>query len=214
MALSLDKIKKDFAKNRTRWIVIASLASLLMVLTVKAYFEMKPRSANAGTFDAAINSINENIDTHESLNAVEVDAKLEQSRKLWQTLRTERGVAANAAFKFIPMYYSPAPGRQHTARQAAGELLSPSGEGRDQLTHASEIHQAAKKLVVKSTVVGSSNSRPVAVINGKILGVGDRINEFEIVSIKAREVAFKKDGVIVTVEMAGTLAPSNERRGR
>jgi len=213
MALSLDKIKKEIARNKKRAIVIAVLASVLMALTVKAYIEMKPRSANAETIGTVAV-----VDTRTSLSAAEVDAKLEQSRKLWQTLRTERGVAASAAFKFVPTYYSPAPGRQPTVQPTVGEgesnMLLPSGEGRAQPTRESEIRQAAKTLIVKSTVVGSSNSRPVAVINGKILGVGDRINEFEIVSIKAREVAFKMDGVTVTVEMAGTLAPSNVQRGR
>ncbi len=65
-----------------------------------------------------------------------------------------------------------------------------------------ETREQAKLLIVRSTVVGNGNSRPVAVINDQILTVGDRISGFEIVSIRAREVEFKKDGITLAVKMA------------
>jgi len=216
MALDVNKIKKNFARNKRRWMLIVTLSLVLAGLSVKAYMDMKPRSASAqtssaGAANAKVTGIGGRA-VKAPLTAAQVDAKIEQSYKLWQTLRVERGVPVKAAFQFVPMYYSPDPTpRAAAARNAAADAPMCEISSTPVLVEGSResnVRQAAKKLIVNSTIVGSGKTRPVAVVNGKILTVGDRIDKFEIVNIKAREVVFKLDGVTVTVEMANVPATS------
>ena len=84
----------------------------------------------------------------------------------------------------------------------------PTDAGKATVTSApSAAHMAAKTqaikaqaeaLVLQSTVLCE---RPMAIINGKVLSIGDWISGFEVVSIRARACDVKKDDVEITLEM-------------
>lgn len=61
------------------------------------------------------------------------------------------------------------------------------------------IRAQARVLVLQSTII---SSRPTVIINGQVLGVGDWINEFEIVEITARMCVVAKKGIRVQLEMS------------
>ncbi|MGN6370897.1 MAG: hypothetical protein ACTHN5_21800 [Phycisphaerae bacterium] len=204
MGLSLNQIKRDFAKHRKKSAVLGVLSLVMVGLFVKAYFELKPQAAAAlpvtetpaGAASAAV--------TGEEA-AANPEEKLAQSRELWKVMREKRGLDDAVAFKFEPSYFPIDPTRRaleadhvvpETPRVAAtsDEVLREMRER--------EIREQARGLVVKSTVVGNATSRPVAVINEHILSVGDVISGFTITAIQAREVDFKKDGVTLAVKMA------------
>jgi hypothetical protein len=65
---------------------------------------------------------------------------------------------------------------------------------------SAEVREAAASLMLQSTVVGNS---PLAVINGEIVRVGDRVESFLVVGIEARRVIVRKDGITVTLPLGG-----------
>jgi hypothetical protein len=60
------------------------------------------------------------------------------------------------------------------------------------------IHQLATELDLQSTM---ASDRPAAMINGKVLGVGDRINGFRIVQISTGQCVVEQDGVRISLQM-------------
>jgi hypothetical protein len=68
------------------------------------------------------------------------------------------------------------------------------------------IRAASRELIVRSTVMGAG--KPVAVVNDKILSVGDQINGFEVIAIRPRAVEFRKDKVTIEIAMPGNPNPN------
>ena len=64
---------------------------------------------------------------------------------------------------------------------------------------AQSVRAQARSLVLQSTII---SSRPTAIVNGQVLGVGDWINGFEVVEITARACAVAKKGIRVQLEMS------------
>jgi len=60
------------------------------------------------------------------------------------------------------------------------------------------VNDQAGVLALQSTM---ASNRPVAMINGKVLGVGDRIEGFDIVHISTGRCVVEKDGVQVSLQM-------------
>ena len=82
---------------------------------------------------------------------------------------------------------------------------SDDGEGRtglnevdEELVKARTVLEEADNLVLQSTV---QSDQPTAVINGKVLRVGDRIDGFEVVEIRPEACDVRKNGVEVTLFM-------------
>jgi len=62
-----------------------------------------------------------------------------------------------------------------------------------------EIQAQAQSLSLQSTVVGSVST---AIVNGRVLHVGDWINDFQVVKITSRYCQLEKSGIRVMLEMA------------
>jgi len=62
-----------------------------------------------------------------------------------------------------------------------------------------QVQAQAQSLSLQSTVVGSVST---AIINGRVLHVGDWINDFQIVEITSRYCQLEKSGIRVMLEMA------------
>lgn len=62
---------------------------------------------------------------------------------------------------------------------------------------------------LSSTLVASG--RRVAVVNGRVVGVGDRIDGARVVAIQAREVLLTNDGSRITLRLVGD---KNENNGQ
>jgi hypothetical protein len=60
------------------------------------------------------------------------------------------------------------------------------------------IRAEARKLSLQSTLLGSS---PRAMISRVLVSVGEKIQGFELVEIRSRQVTLRKDGVTVILEM-------------
>ena len=215
MALSFDKIKKDFARHQKRALILGVLVLVLLGFVFKAYFEMAPKAAEADSTATVEN-------TEATASAADTEVRIRQSKELWKTLRETQGVPPAAAFSFLPSYYNRDPSRPVRDLDRDAVKVTPqmvqtpqTNEQFERDARAADIKKQSLKLTVMSTIVGNGNSSPVAVINQRILSVGDTIEGFEIVAIKAREVVFKMDGVVLPVKMASAVkAPVDDAHGQ
>ena len=57
----------------------------------------------------------------------------------------------------------------------------------------------AQSLVLQTTMISSN---PTAIVNGRVMRIGDRILGFEVVEITPRACKVRKDGVTVILEMS------------
>ena len=62
-----------------------------------------------------------------------------------------------------------------------------------------EVQARAKALSLQSTVIGAV---PTAIINGRVLRVGDWISDFQVVEINSCSCQLEKSGIRVVLEMA------------
>ncbi len=62
-----------------------------------------------------------------------------------------------------------------------------------------QVQAQAQTLLLQSTVTGAVST---AIINGRVLHVGDWINEFQVVEITSRYCRLEKSGIRVMLEMA------------
>jgi len=67
------------------------------------------------------------------------------------------------------------------------------------------IRAEAADLVLQSTIVGTS---PTAIINDRVVRVGEKIGGFRVIEVTARNCVVEKDEVKVRLYMGGRMAPS------
>ena len=203
MAAVIEKLKRDFAKHKAKAIVLGILTLVMAVFVVKGVFEMAPRAATAGLQVGSTTVMEPPV-----IGAMQQDteARIRQGSELWRVLREQRGVQPTEAFSFDAAYFTPDPSRRIAAvpdpdTHVDSHPVTPvTNEEAERRIKIAAIREQARALSVKSTVVGGM--KPIAVINDRILSVGDRVLGFEIIAIRAREVEFKKDDVTLAVKMA------------
>jgi len=207
MGFSLEQIKRDFTRHRKKTAVLGVLALLMCVLIVKAVFDMRPQVAVALP-STTNNPVAEAGDDTEVEAVVDPGERIRQSQELWKVLREKRGLDSVNAFRFDASYFPVDPSRRlqaetdHVATPDLTPTTKVSTEEIEQAARIRDIHEQARGLIVRSTVVGNATSKPVAVINDRVLSVGDCISGFKITSIQARKVEFEKDGIPVAINMA------------
>ena len=200
MALGVERIKRDFTRHKKKAWVLGALVVIMFVFIWRAVVELSPAAVMAG--DMGTPAVMP--DHNDAVSAAEPPESPRQSRELWNTLKETGGLDATVAFTFDPSYYTnnrpasvlPSP------RQQAIEPAAPANSAEaDRRSRQLQIAAQAQALIIRSTVVGAPGTRPVAVINGSVLSVGDQIQGFEITGIRGREVEFKKDGLPFIIRM-------------
>jgi hypothetical protein len=211
MAFGLAKLKQDFAKHKAKAAVLSTLSLVMAVLVIKGLFEMMPQSAAAGATPGSVATTL----PESALAAIPTDTeeRVRQGQQLWRLLRERRGISPGLAFTFESSYFIPDPNRKSVPAAEVDPRIGPpqvastrpaTSEEAERQRKIATINLEAEALKIRSTVVGA---RPVAIINNQILSVGDRILQFEVLAIHAREVEFRKDDVTLAVKMVGD-APS------
>lgn len=224
MALSLEKIKKDFVRNQKRTAILGVLVLVLAGFSVKAYFEMAPSHAAADT-GAPVDPVAGAATTADvQLSAAESEARIRQSKQLWTALREVKkdSVTPAFAFTFLPANFPEDPNRP---RQLIPERL-PDNNTQPTTSVAHDLEPARRKaeitakanhITVTSTVLGNPASKSVVLLNiarpGKpgqqgIYKVGDVVEGFEITAIQARKVVLKMEDIEVIKGMSGSSDPS------
>jgi hypothetical protein len=79
---------------------------------------------------------------------------------------------------------------------SAAQMVDPTAKAEAEKLR---VQAQAKALSLQSTVVGVV---PTAIINGRVLRVGDWVSDFQIVQINSRSCQLEKSGIRVMLEMA------------
>jgi hypothetical protein len=196
-------MKADLARNRKKAAILAALFSVMLILILRAFLAPGPAPVAAAVF------IDPNApDAHpaQATTLPDADARLALSKNLWKTLRDVRGTPPASVFQFDTSYFKLDPSRPRPPVAEVQQDLPRAPQrpvyDEDAERHAriAAVHDQARSLIVRSTVV-NTGAHPVAVVNDRILTLGDHINGFEITAIRAREVEFKKDDVICIGKM-------------
>jgi len=95
-------------------------------------------------------------------------------------------------FSFDPSPYRPT--LEHAARHGPSKLPV---EPADVSLATEQVVQQARALRVQSVV--NSGAAPQALINGRLVGVGETIEGFEIVSMRERSIVVRKQGILVRI---------------
>jgi len=72
----------------------------------------------------------------------------------------------------------------------------------DSETKRRAILAQAQALSLQSTIISDA---PMAIINGRVVRIGGKMNEFEVIEITAHACTVTKDGVKVTLEIIGQV---------
>lgn len=204
--MDLAYLKAQFARNRSKTAVLVVLVAVMVVLVVRLMVSSSPRSASA-TLQPGPAAMPMAVEpAPSSAEQADMEERVRQSQALWRILRESRGLTPAQTFTFDPSYFTLDPARHSTAVEApprpeyaGAERISPKvadaavGPPRPTSSEPVSVH-----LQLQSTVLGMN---PIALINAKIMHVGDRIEGFRIVAIQARQVTLEKDGRKVVLEM-------------
>lgn len=98
-------------------------------------------------------------------------------------------------FRADPNHYGiQPPARRDEAPEAPSELTAEQLRQRRREAVIAE----ARGLELESTIVSAS---PAAIINGRYLGIGESIDEFEVIKISPRSCVVRKGGVTILLKM-------------
>lgn len=89
--------------------------------------------------------------------------------------------------------------QQDTGKVVAATVVDPNARKE---AKKREVRAHAQSLSLQSTVVGVVGSVSTAIVNGRVLHVGDWINDFQVVEITSRYCQLEKSGIRVMLEMA------------
>lgn len=93
----------------------------------------------------------------------------------------------------------PSEGDASRPRSFVGRIREAArAESARQRRRAESVRREAAGLVVQSTVIGHE---PSAMVSGKLVHVGDRLGDLDVVEIRAGQVVVRKDGVRVILSM-------------
>ncbi|HVX85877.1 MAG TPA: hypothetical protein VH253_13935 [Phycisphaerae bacterium] len=207
MAVSFESLKQELGRNRKRTSVLAALTVVMGALILRAYLQMSARPVAASPLGQRVGMPEAPEMGEDVVPAAEADKRLALSKSLWTVLRQVRGAEPATAFKFDPSYFPRDPSHPQPAPVEAAADPAPHAAARpmdddetERRSRMAAVRDEAKGLVVRSTVV-NTGSKPVAVVNDRIMSVGDTIDGFVITAIRAREVEFRKDDVTLPIKM-------------
>ena len=211
----IDKIKRDFVRHKKRAGVLGVLAAVMVVFIIKAVLEMSPANASASGVAIAVPG---NGDTLAARTAPETPEQAEKAKEAWKTLHEVRGLKPDVAFTFDPAFYEPDPKRVRlpVAPSIEPVVITPKvPENNSQAIAAARqenVRRVAASLIVQSTVVGIS--KPMAIVNGHLLGVGDHIQGCEVMAIRSGEVDFEAPTASRSQRGTSEQATGNDKGNR
>lgn len=199
----LARLKSELGRDKKKAAALTALAALAIFFVARAVLKSSPRPAAAAPSMAA---------PAEPPSGAPAAPKRSPDRRARDEAR-EQYVAemdrriTRDLFRpnpdYFPLESASAPAR--TEPPGAG-WFAQGAEWVDQKRAQQEQQQAQQRLVeqqaqalsLESTILGTT---PTALINGRVLKVGDTVNGFEIVSIQSDTCTLVKDGVRVERRM-------------
>ena len=198
------RFKRDIAKHRGRAAVLAVLFVTMVAMGIKAFFELHQPVAVAAMATPDVKP----AQPRPLVNSAEAEARISESKKLWHVLReVKTGAAkAEASFAFDPAYYPPPavdPKRVAVAPPVEAEPAKPAPVPAVDLAalqaqqHARRIQEEGRQLVIKTIAIGNESTPSMAIVNQRLMTVGQWIDGFQLTAIRPRECEFLKDSETV-----------------
>jgi len=175
----MKKLKAQLLADTKKTIVMAITLAIGLLLWGRLLLKDPPRTALA---DPEVVQTSEDDDSSSLL--------IERGKRVQVDLPED---LARDLFEIDPNRY----------KQTRSENFDPSqGKSGQSLTdrqiRIDRVRELAMMLTLQSVVVGS---RPQAIINGRLVNVGDTVEGFVLVSVAERSVVLKREGVKVRLGM-------------
>lgn len=201
----LDRLKSEVNRDKKKTIVLVILLTIAGILGGKSVIKYQPGHIEAAGVD--------NHDTPSTDSLVEIDNTSKSTDRECQALATKMKnidkKITRDLFKPDPRYFPLARKIKHRVilmqKQQKGifEQIHNWVEDkynlqRQRILKIETLRNEAESLSLQSTVVGPS---PTALINGRIMRIGDTIKGFRIASIAPNTCIISKDGVKLELRM-------------
>ncbi|MHC4717051.1 MAG: hypothetical protein ACYS5V_08790 [Planctomycetota bacterium] len=206
----MHRLIRDLQRDRKKAVILGALSLVAVVLIARALLKAPPKPARAAVPAPAEPAANHGAaETISPLAGwLRTEPQDGRARREEYLARMDRRIARDL-FKPNLTYFPTASGGDGVAviRASTGpgwfgrirELVAQRNRTLNaQRTRESNIRAEARSLSLTSTVMGMS---PMAVINGRVLRVGQTIIGFRLVSVSSRKCALMKDGVTVELYM-------------
>jgi hypothetical protein len=195
--------KRDITKHRSKAAILGILFVTMVAMGIRAAVVLRPRTVAASGAIPTLPLQPPVAGTQDQLTPAEAQARIQQSKLLWHTLREVKASAtpADAAFSFDAIYYPAPPQIVEPVKPPVivGPTLPvvnpiPAPIIESATSRANRIREQGRALIVKSTAVGDGTTEPMAIVNQQLVTVGQTILGFEVIAIRSREVEFRKEG--------------------
>ena len=178
MSPTIRRAWASFKAEQRKMAIAAVLVVVAVVLWVHLYWHATPVPAQAQTLSPPPSASAQGSARLSDRPVVRVNLTQDLGRDL---------------FAFADSHYA----TQKPGAQLAGAAKSPASTV-DNSQQAQIVTEAARSLKLQTTIVGA---HPRAVINGQLVGPGDKIAGFTVRRILDRKVIVEMDGVQVRLEM-------------
>ncbi len=191
-------IKEHIAHNRAKSLLLAVLTVLMIGLFVRAVVLTSPRRTRATLQPAEDLTAAPVVDPK---TQSDLEQRIRESNELWQALNDNHGLAAERVCRFDPRFYRLDPARQ----EAVGQPPVASDPAPLQSNVAAPAvpppapADPAPRLVLQFTMLGTN---PSALINSRVVHVGDVVEGYRVVRIEAVSVTLERDGNTYPLNMA------------
>jgi hypothetical protein len=187
----LEKIKTVLKKDRKRSGLIVGFAVTLLILWARMLMN-GPAPATASLARQSESAI---------MNPPETTPRLQASAAVLEWLAKPKQPVSRNLFTMHLENYARA-GDHMAATSADTDLTDNPDDQTDEKCEGQilleNLRSQASTLKLQTTLMGSS---PIAMINGDLLKVGDRVGGFVVTRIEANRVEIQQDGVVLEIVM-------------
>jgi len=180
MSRGMNRIWKSLLADRRKASAVVVLLAIGLLLWGRLMLKQVPRTATADPEPEAamVEGLGE-VDPAPLLPVVELPAT--------------SGAPSRDLFAFDPSLFIPV-----EQTDLSGDPAKSASTVSDDTSVERMVHEASKELRLQSTLFGES---PRAMVNGRLLELGDEIAGFELVHVGERSAVLEKQGYRIRLEM-------------
>jgi hypothetical protein len=184
-----DRVLAEVRRDPKKVSILGALALVLLIIGVR---EVVRRGGSPATVRAS-----DATSLRKPASAVQAPALAKgRDRKADSPSPTAKATVDRDIFTPNVAYYPVEEKAKPTTVVASAQVVDPTAKAE---AAKLQVQAQAKALSLQSTVVGAV---PTAIINGRVLRVGDWVSDFQIVEISSRSCQLEKSGIRVVLEMA------------
>jgi len=197
MSFDLANIREQMAHNRVKTTALLALTAIMIGLFVRAFILTAPRHAAAAPRPLEGLPATPAVDARAQS---ELEQRVRESHELWQVLNENRAMPAEMAFRFDSRFYHLDPSHQepdHVVRPPDPAPIQTAVA--PAVTPQAPVPEPPTRLNLQFTMLGAD---PSALINSRVVRVGDIIEGYRVNRIDAVTVTLEKNGIKYPLNMA------------